>query len=632
MASPQVITLIKLMRRLWLALALAIIVLVGVNLILSISGGKGREKEVKLDDTLFLEKKEKIQFQEVRKGAKEHLRVKAERHYLGEDELFHLEGGVEVVFPRKQKGEDVVIKSDSLIYDQEFNHFWTTGKAWVKWADVEIAAGRIDYFAPEEEFAGREGVKISTANWSVTANSFRLGIKTKKFECKGEVLLELINFMSSANSLVIKAQHLTYDRRSKIGLCQGGIWLEHGESQGQARQIEFKLGAQEGFIKWLTLRGEVKLHLKNEWPGNSPSASPEFSEWFYPESQEVEAEEIYIESFVQTKLIKIIKLINNVKIKFLSTNEKSSLLSGKGIDFFFTARGDLKEFITEGEARFVRYQEGKKITLGGNRLALKGKNKILVVIGSQNNSAFFDSPDLSFSAGRIEIKMATNDWKALEGVEATVKGKTSIEPHPKGFFDPERLVFLASQEMRSRRQGQRLVLIGEVKIWQGSRKLKAKRIVLERDSSRLEAQGEVEVNIIQEKLDPSQRELWIKGEEMAFEPRTRTMVMKQGITLEMGQVKMTSRQFKLYFDLESNELSRFEALDKVEMSYKRVKASAFKADYLYKSQSLILSGQPILEEPSRGKIRGDKLTFHLPDDRIVVENKGEERSIILIKS
>ena len=108
--------------------------------------------------------------------------------------------------------------------------------------------------------------------------------------------------------------------------------------------------------------------------------------------------------------------------------------------------------------------------------------------------------------------------------------------------------------------------------------------------------------------------------------------MKQGITLEMGQVKMTSRQFKLYFDPESNELSRFEALDKVEMSYKRVKASAFKADYLYKSQSLILSGQPILEEPSRGKIRGDKLTFHLPDDRIVVENKGEERSIILIKS
>ena len=42
-------------------------------------------------------------------------------------------------------------------------------------------------------------------------------------------------------------------------------------------------------------------------------------------------------------------------------------------------------------------------------------------------------------------------------------------------------------------------------------------------------------------------------------------------------------------------------------------------------------GNPVLIDKDRGITRGDKLTFCLADDRILVENKARERSATVIK-
>jgi lipopolysaccharide export system protein LptA len=634
MTSPPVLTIIKIFRRLWLGIVIMIVVVVGINLIISISREKERREWPKVDDSLFLEKKEKIQFQEVRKGAKEHLRVKAEQHYLGEDELFHLEGGVEIVFPQKQAGEDVVIRTDSLVYDREFSHFWTTGPTEVKWGEVEIKAGQIDYYATQEEFEGRGEVKIKTDKWAIEATSFKVGVRSKKIECQGEVNLQLIDFWATEKPLIVLTQRFLYDRRSKIGACQDEVILQHGATQGKADEMEFKLGAGESFIKWLRLRGSVKLQLKNEWASNSAIAGSNLSSWFYLAGQEIEAETIFVESFARTRSIKIIELTNNSKIKFMSTNNEFSELRGETIKVLFTTRGELKEFVAREKASLFKQGEEEKnqITLSGERLEIRGKNQVLIVVGAQNERAFFDNRRLRFTAGRIEIKLDNNELKGLEGIEATLKEEGEAKSPGEGFFDPQKLFFLTSEEMRSRREGKRLVFMGKVKIWQETRILKAEKVVLETDTSRLEAQEKVEVSIITTRPEAGQEKLWIKGKEMTFDPVNKTMEFKNDISLEMGKIKIESQQFRLFFDQKTNELSKFEAIDKVSVSFKEIKALAQRANYLYDQQVLILTGQPLLEDPSRGKIRGDKLTFHLPDDRIIVENKGEERSIILIKS
>jgi lipopolysaccharide export system protein LptA len=48
-------------------------------------------------------------------------------------------------------------------------------------------------------------------------------------------------------------------------------------------------------------------------------------------------------------------------------------------------------------------------------------------------------------------------------------------------------------------------------------------------------------------------------------------------------------------------------------------------------ETIILLGNPVLEDKERGITKGDKLTFYIADGRIFVENKGKERSVTVIK-
>ena len=52
---------------------------------------------------------------------------------------------------------------------------------------------------------------------------------------------------------------------------------------------------------------------------------------------------------------------------------------------------------------------------------------------------------------------------------------------------------------------------------------------------------------------------------------------------------------------------------------------------MWENETIVLLGNPVLLDKNKGKIEGDKLTFFIADDRIKVENQGQERSITVIK-
>jgi len=55
------------------------------------------------------------------------------------------------------------------------------------------------------------------------------------------------------------------------------------------------------------------------------------------------------------------------------------------------------------------------------------------------------------------------------------------------------------------------------------------------------------------------------------------------------------------------------------------------AVYNPKEETIVLSGNPLFVDKDMGITRADKLTFQLADDRILVENKGQKRSVTTIK-
>ena len=54
--------------------------------------------------------------------------------------------------------------------------------------------------------------------------------------------------------------------------------------------------------------------------------------------------------------------------------------------------------------------------------------------------------------------------------------------------------------------------------------------------------------------------------------------------------------------------------------------------YDLNANTVVLTGNPVLIDKDKGITEGDKLTFHLGDGRISIENKERDRSATVIKS
>ncbi|MGB2908433.1 MAG: hypothetical protein WBB73_15120, partial [Candidatus Aminicenantaceae bacterium] len=65
-----------------------------------------------------VETTEEIHHFQLRRGKLDY-EVRAARHYIGEDGLYHLEGDVQLKFPGRADGEDVVLTAGEIVHDRE---------------------------------------------------------------------------------------------------------------------------------------------------------------------------------------------------------------------------------------------------------------------------------------------------------------------------------------------------------------------------------------------------------------------------------------------------------------------------------------------------------------------------------
>ena len=84
-----------------------------------------------------IEKKERLKYTRT-KGKEPTHSVKTDKQYLGEDDQYHLEGNVEIIFFKKREGKDVLLYGDEVVYDRDMNHFVATGKAKANFKDLII--------------------------------------------------------------------------------------------------------------------------------------------------------------------------------------------------------------------------------------------------------------------------------------------------------------------------------------------------------------------------------------------------------------------------------------------------------------------------------------------------------------
>ncbi|MFQ6110021.1 MAG: LptA/OstA family protein [Candidatus Aminicenantales bacterium] len=169
-------------------------------------------------------------------------------------------------------------------------------------------------------------------------------------------------------------------------------------------------------------------------------------------------------------------------------------------------------------------------------------------------------------------------------------------------------------------------------MWQSKKTLAAESVRLDEETGRLFCSGEVKSIIPYRHKGREEERLEVSAETMSFEPEENVISFTQKSSLRLKNIHLRSRSIYIHLKEKNGEMEKIVARGKVVVVQDEKQGQGQEGIYEFEEEALTLLGNPVLIDKDKGRIRGDKLTFHMSDGRIVVENKDRERSVTVIKS
>jgi lipopolysaccharide transport protein LptA len=578
-----------------------------------------------------IEKKDKIVHFEI-KGGEESVRFKADKHYVGEDKNYHAEGNVEIVFLKKREGKDVFIYGNEVVYDKDWNHFVLSGQGKVKYEDLVIESVSLNYDNKKELFSTAKGVSFSSEGFSGTAQKLDYLMEQEKLHLQENVHLRLRPNLETSFPLIAQGKRLEYSRKSRQGMMDGGVRLFHGESRATASSLKFDLSEDEDNLRTLVLKGKAKAFIREE-ENKDISSSRRSSPFAQSTMREVEAEEIEIRAFPFLQKVQALEASGNCSLKFESSSGSFTHILAEYVKFLFDQEGELREFEALKKARMIDQEESseERRLIEGDSLIIKDKTDVLRVKGKGPYEARVSSSDSEVFAEEISISLDNNNLEVKRGVKVVLNQKKG-EKKRIGLFSKESPVLINAKEMRYFDEEKRFLFNGDIKAWQEKRILLADEIVLYEETGKILSTGGVKSIFPHKPKDEEKEErVEISSDKMTYHPEQNLIFYEKRSSLKVKDIDLQAQSVSVYLSEEEGDMEKIVARENVVIFQSLGEGRGEEAIYDPDKESVVLLGNPVLIDKDRGMTRGDKLTFYLADDRILVENKARERSATVIK-
>jgi len=556
------------------------------------------------------------------KGDKGKIKVKADKFYLGEDKLNHLEGNVEVVDYGKTGGQEMIMLADRIDYDQNLNSFRATGRARVKDKDVLIESPSFDYDKKKDFFRTDQGVVFSSNRLKANSRTLTYRRRAQTLEFEGDLAIEVLAKMESRLPLSVFGDKFLYKRKPKIGQVDGNVRMSHGKSRGTADALTFRLTPDEQEVNNLALQGTAKVALFKETAKDA--ADP---------GQQVEADEIRLFSFPDESKVSRLSATGACLLTLSVSAGTVDKVRGRMVGLVFDQAGDLATFSASGEARvdMADREGGNERRVLGDKIAYHKKDDILKAVGTDKIPARLDSVRTEVEAGWITINQESGNMRSSGAVKMVLKpGK---DDKAVGFFSKDKPIFITCKDLVYTKEKKKFLFKEDVRIWQDKDVVLAKEFEIREDSGKVFGRGGVKASFTRKPKDkPGEERLAIGADEMSYDPKVKTINFAGGSSLDTNAMKLTSADLSIRLKAEGNEMERILAKGTVVILQKTKEGRGEEANYDLKTDTVVLTGSPVLVDKEKGNTEGDKLTFYLGDGRILIENKERGRSATVIKS
>ncbi len=582
-----------------------------------------------------IEKREKPDHSEF-KGNEKILNVKADEQFVGEDDNYHAEGNVEIIFFKERDGQDVFLYGGRVIYDKDMTWFESTNQAKAKFKDLVVESILLNFDNKKEICQTDKGVHLASKRLTGSAQEMEYWMDQKKVRLQGKVRLQIEPKNEDSSLLNVRGKRLDYDEISQQGKIEGDVQLLYGESRASAEIMEFELFPDGEQIKTMILKKNAwaSLEAEGEGGGEEESRSSQGESLLFARSvrREIEGEEIRLRFFQEISGLQEVEAIGNSSFKFISSSGEFTRVQAETSQFTFNKEGELVEFHAMKNARIMKQAEDPDETrwIEGDSLIKKSDSDLLWIKGRGPFDARISSQGSDIFAGEMTISLDTNDLEVEDGVKVILKSKPG-EDRPIGIFSKELPVFVQAKEMRYFSDQRRFLFNGDTKAWQEKKVLQSEEIELFDETGKILCEGGVKSTMPHTTKEGREEKLKISSEKMTYFPEENLVVYQEKSSLAARDAILRAQSISVYLGEEDKGIQKIVCRKKVVVTQNMGEAFGEEAIFDPEKESLVLLGNPVFIDKDRGRTEGDKLTFYMADGRILVENKERERSVTVIK-
>jgi lipopolysaccharide transport protein LptA len=317
-------------------------------------------------------------------------------------------------------------------------------------------------------------------------------------------------------------------------------------------------------------------------------------------------------------------------------------LRGSNTQARSAAAGDLLARIDPetGEARQidfrerVEFKEGGRVARGGNA-RFEGARDTLVL--TQNPELSDDSDGTLLKAQTIEIVHTTGDITARDQVRHTRRA----QPTPKGQGDflssgtAPTVVVADSMNYTAATRSARYE--GRALLRSGKDEVRAQTLVLEEPApGRRRMTATVGVVSL---FHPKPKEPDLKppapvegrAARMVYEEARREIVYEDDVTLKQGDIKTTSPRATVTLGEDGSTVKTLVAGEPVEVEQGERHATGTTGTYTPENETMVLVGEKVVLKDPKQQLEGRTLTFHVGDDRVLVDGQEQVRTEAVIR-
>jgi lipopolysaccharide export system protein LptA len=575
-----------------------------------------------------VETTDEIQHYQLSKG-KRHLEVRAAKHYIGQDGLFHLGGDVQVVFPERADGEDIILTAREIVHDPEYTFFRMLGTARLKAGDLTMASEWLEYRTEEEILSTDQPIQFASDRVSGSAKGAVYRARPERLLLQGEVEVTLNPAREPSRHVLIQGEELDYWHKKASGTIKGDVRIESETSHARAAFMRFELFSNRENLKSVFMQGEVHVVLSGE---PDPAADSKEQSDSAGELREIRAEEVFVRAWHNSSDIRSLEATGDCSLRQTTPEGDHMDIDAERLEMAFNRGGKMKSFLASGGAFMEDEREGETRTIWGDSLSMEGRKNALNVKGKPDLRARIKAGDYQIEADTIFILLKNRNLEAEGGVIAVMEAQETSTPAV-GFFTGGGGIFINADSMRYLGENRRFMFMGGIKLWQGQEMMMTEELTLFRETGRLTCRKGVKTHLmVQPRPQEEARRLEISSESLVYQPEDFLLNYQGEVKLLVEDVDLSAKN--LYVRLSEQDHAMESVIARGAVRIKRGAYEALSEEALFdlNQETIELMGSPVLIDKQRVRIQGDKLTFHLADDRIVVENSDRERSKTVIKS